>query len=184
MPGMKFAVIARLIRLAIRDYGLERLDEGGEAAELRRRHAEWFLALVEEAEPHLDGAAQVEWLARLEEDVANIRDASGQPAPVRWQAACPCPWIYRRFSAWALRRVEPPLPQPPPRPAVTAARRCSCTNPSARPVPGPARPPRPMRVCRAAACCCRPARSMHFRRSEELCETSRWSSECGRHARR
>jgi predicted ATPase len=36
----------------IREYGLERLDERGEREALGRRHAEWFLALAEEAEPH------------------------------------------------------------------------------------------------------------------------------------
>src|SRR5205823_4193803 len=37
----------------IREYGLERLEGAGEAGALRRRHAEWCLAFVEEAEPKL-----------------------------------------------------------------------------------------------------------------------------------
>jgi len=36
----------------IREYALEQLEASGEAEELRRRHADYFLALVEEAEPH------------------------------------------------------------------------------------------------------------------------------------
>ena len=36
----------------IREYAAERLEESGEADELRRRHAEHFLALAEEAEPY------------------------------------------------------------------------------------------------------------------------------------
>ena len=42
----------------IREYAAERLEESGEADELRRRHAEHFLALAEEAEPHLRGEPQ------------------------------------------------------------------------------------------------------------------------------
>ena len=35
----------------IREYGLERLELSGELPALRRRHAEYFLALAEKAEP-------------------------------------------------------------------------------------------------------------------------------------
>ena len=61
----------------IREYALERLDRSGEADELRRRHAEHFLALAEEAEtvigPH-DGDVQL-WMARLRADHDNLRAA-------------------------------------------------------------------------------------------------------------
>ena len=40
----------------IRQYAREKLEEGGEAEEVRRRHASFFLALAEEAEPRLRGA--------------------------------------------------------------------------------------------------------------------------------
>jgi tetratricopeptide (TPR) repeat protein len=59
----------------IREYAAERLDESGEAEELRRRHADWFLALAEEAEPHLEGADARVWLDRLEGDYDNVRAA-------------------------------------------------------------------------------------------------------------
>src|SRR5439155_9551472 len=36
----------------IREYALEHLEGSGEAEELRRRHADYFLALAEEADPH------------------------------------------------------------------------------------------------------------------------------------
>ena len=39
----------------IREYAVERLDERGETTELRRRHAEHYLALAERAEPELRG---------------------------------------------------------------------------------------------------------------------------------
>ena len=59
----------------IRQYGLEHLEGSGEAEEVRRRHAEFFLALTEEAEPKLRGPRQGEWLGRLELDHDNFRAA-------------------------------------------------------------------------------------------------------------
>ena len=40
----------------IREFALERFDEAADAAELRRRHAEHFLALALEAQPSSCGA--------------------------------------------------------------------------------------------------------------------------------
>ena len=59
----------------VREYAGERLEAGGEAEGMRRRHAEYFLALAEECEPELRGARQVEWLDRLEADHDNLRTA-------------------------------------------------------------------------------------------------------------
>ena len=58
----------------IREYAAERLEESGEAGELRRRHAEHFLTLAEEAEPHLRGNPK-EWLDRLEVEHDDLRAA-------------------------------------------------------------------------------------------------------------
>jgi predicted ATPase/class 3 adenylate cyclase len=58
----------------IREYAAERLDESGTLAELRGRHAEHFLALAEEAEPHLSRTPR-EWLDRLEREHDNLRAA-------------------------------------------------------------------------------------------------------------
>jgi len=59
----------------IREYALDRLEELGEAEEVRRLHAERFLQLAESAEPELTGANQGAWLARLTEENGNIRAA-------------------------------------------------------------------------------------------------------------
>ncbi|HYN18686.1 MAG TPA: tetratricopeptide repeat protein, partial [Actinomycetes bacterium] len=62
----------------IREFAAERLEGSGEADEVRRRHADYFLALAEEAYPHV----KVEslrggrlWLDRLESEVDNLRMA-------------------------------------------------------------------------------------------------------------
>ncbi len=57
----------------IREYALEQLEDSGQADSSGRRHAEWFLALAEEAEPFLTGAEQAVWLERLEDEHDNLR---------------------------------------------------------------------------------------------------------------
>jgi predicted ATPase/DNA-binding XRE family transcriptional regulator len=57
----------------IREYALERLAASGETEALRRRHAAYFLALAEMAEPQLSGRNQVAWSARLEQEHDNLR---------------------------------------------------------------------------------------------------------------
>src|ERR687898_830073 len=57
----------------IREYAQERLEESGEAESIKRAHAEYFLALVEEAEPMLWGAEDAAWLDRLEREHDNMR---------------------------------------------------------------------------------------------------------------
>ena len=58
----------------IREYAVERLEESGDGDELRRRHADYFLALAEEAEPNLRGSPG-DWLDRLEAEHDNFRAA-------------------------------------------------------------------------------------------------------------
>jgi predicted ATPase len=57
----------------VRQHAREKLEEGGKAEEVRRRHATFFLALAEEAEPRLRGPEDVEWLERLEREHDNMR---------------------------------------------------------------------------------------------------------------
>ncbi|GII90550.1 BTAD domain-containing putative transcriptional regulator [Sinosporangium siamense] len=54
---------------------LERLREAGQEAALRRRHADHYLTVAEEAEPRLRGPEQGEWLRRLDAEAANMRTA-------------------------------------------------------------------------------------------------------------
>jgi tetratricopeptide (TPR) repeat protein len=58
----------------IHAYAVQRREESDEAEELRGRHAQHFLALAEEAEPHLRGSPG-DWLERLEAERDNFRSA-------------------------------------------------------------------------------------------------------------
>jgi len=59
----------------VRQYAQQKLDESGEDEAARRRHAEFFLALAEEAEPELKGTRQEEWLEWLEAEHDDFRAA-------------------------------------------------------------------------------------------------------------
>jgi predicted ATPase/class 3 adenylate cyclase len=72
----------------VREYAGEQLEASGEATEIRRRHADYFLALAEQAEPALWTAEQTAWLARLETEHDNMRAALAwsQAEPGRMEA--------------------------------------------------------------------------------------------------
>jgi predicted ATPase/DNA-binding SARP family transcriptional activator len=59
----------------IREYGLLRLDEAGETAEVRTRHAAFFASEAATAAPHLTGPRRQAFGARLLVEVENVRDA-------------------------------------------------------------------------------------------------------------
>jgi predicted ATPase/class 3 adenylate cyclase len=59
----------------MRQYAAEKLVETGESDLLHDRHMFYFIELAEAAEPHLIRPEQLEWLARLEADYENLREA-------------------------------------------------------------------------------------------------------------
>ncbi|MDQ3927138.1 MAG: LuxR C-terminal-related transcriptional regulator, partial [Actinomycetota bacterium] len=59
----------------VRQFGREKLEESTEAPEVRRRHAEYYLAFAETAEPELLGADQGLWIQRLRTEFANLQEA-------------------------------------------------------------------------------------------------------------
>jgi len=83
----------------IREYGLERLEASSKAEVTQRSHAEYFLTLAERAEPEVRSAQQITWIARLEHEHDNLREA------LRWFIAL---WHSlpgrRRFSSRASTR--------------------------------------------------------------------------------
>jgi tetratricopeptide (TPR) repeat protein len=60
-----------------RQYAHERLTEEGEEErqKFRQQHRDWFLSLVEEARPQLEGPQQAVWFERLETEHDNLRVA-------------------------------------------------------------------------------------------------------------
>jgi tetratricopeptide (TPR) repeat protein len=83
----------------IREYAREKLEQSGEAKELKRAHAEYFLALAEEAERELRGPAQAKWLEHLEAEHDNLRAAlswsfDGENAELGLQLAGALWWFW------------------------------------------------------------------------------------------
>ena len=76
----------------VRAYAADRLAEAGESPDVAGRHAEWFTALAESAEPGLTGSDQQCWLERLDADHANLR------AALDWAAADGDPVLALRLS--------------------------------------------------------------------------------------
>ena len=59
----------------LRQFAVERLEQSGEAADARRRHADYFVGLAEAAEPMLMSTEQRTWQARVEDEHNNIQVA-------------------------------------------------------------------------------------------------------------
>jgi predicted ATPase/DNA-binding SARP family transcriptional activator len=57
------------------EYARERLADSGEADEVRRRHADWYLWVAGEARLGLRGADGMAWREKLEADLDNLRAA-------------------------------------------------------------------------------------------------------------
>ncbi len=57
----------------IRQYGLEKLIESGEALTIRGKHLAYFLGQAEEAEGSMSGPEQADWFERLENEHDNLR---------------------------------------------------------------------------------------------------------------
>jgi len=61
----------------VRQYARERLAQDGEHEAVRRRHAGWCLAFVEDAEVGLRGPEQAAWVERTKHENANVQAALG-----------------------------------------------------------------------------------------------------------
>jgi predicted ATPase/DNA-binding CsgD family transcriptional regulator/DNA-binding XRE family transcriptional regulator len=59
----------------VRQYARQRLAASGEEAAVHARHRDWCLALAEAAAPALGGREQLAWLARLDAELDNLRQA-------------------------------------------------------------------------------------------------------------
>jgi predicted ATPase len=72
---VRFSNERYLMLETIRQYAGEQLDKLDELGDVQRRHARWFMALVERSEPELERDHQDEWLDRLDREHDNIRAA-------------------------------------------------------------------------------------------------------------
>ncbi len=59
----------------VREYAIEKLEQLEDAADIRKRHAAYFLELAASAHSHLHEPGQLEWLNNLDRDYTNIRAA-------------------------------------------------------------------------------------------------------------
>ena len=67
---------SRLLMLeTVREYALERLEGNDDAAEIRQRHCQHYVALATRAEPELLTRGEAKWLSRLSPELHNIRAA-------------------------------------------------------------------------------------------------------------
>jgi predicted ATPase len=71
---MAFQIWCRMLE-TIRVFVAERLAARADAAEIRQRHAGYYRALAGQAEPHLRGAGQADWLDRLRAEAGNLAAA-------------------------------------------------------------------------------------------------------------
>jgi predicted ATPase/class 3 adenylate cyclase len=113
----------------IREYALERLQESNEIEQLRSRHAAYYLALAESAEPLLTGAEQQIGLERLAADYENLRAALGWYATkpeladqgLRLASSLPLFWFIRGLYREGLQWLEPLLAASDGRPTAERA---------------------------------------------------------------
>lgn len=91
----------------VRQYAQERLHEAGEAVETRNRHAAYFVAMAEAAEPHVRGPDQDRWMGRFKQEHENLVMA------LTWCCEGPLdPQVGLRLAAasgyyWGWNSIEP-----------------------------------------------------------------------------
>ncbi len=89
----------------LRQYALDKLKDSGEADDVRKSHADYFLEMAEKAAPHLRRHGQVEWMERLEADHENFRAAMSftdehEMSPITARLAVALHWF------WSIRNHE------------------------------------------------------------------------------
>lgn len=59
----------------LRKYGRQRIEQTAEFSEIRRRHTDWYRRLAQQAAEQWFSSRQLDWLARVERETPNIREA-------------------------------------------------------------------------------------------------------------
>jgi predicted ATPase/DNA-binding XRE family transcriptional regulator len=105
----------------VRQYAGEKLLAAGEAATVRVRHRDWYLALAERAAPELTTPRQGRWYRRLAADHDNLRaaigycrtDPDGAEAELRLVAAMAHFWRVRGYPREGRERLASALQRAP-----------------------------------------------------------------------
>ena len=112
----------------IREFARERLAASRDVDAIGPRHAEWFLALAEQAEPFLKGAEQASWLQRMEDEHDNFRssldwffDHGDVDGEVRLAGTLWMFWYMRGHVTEARRRMRRALDVAPDEPSGARA---------------------------------------------------------------
>jgi predicted ATPase len=114
----------------IHEFARQKLQESDEVEDIRRLHAEYFLALAEEAEAGVEGSQQPVWLERLEKEHDNMRAAlswslgQGQDSELtlRMGAALGEFWYLRGYWSEGRRWLEEALAKSSLAPTAARAR--------------------------------------------------------------
>jgi predicted ATPase/DNA-binding CsgD family transcriptional regulator len=104
----------RLIMLeTLREYGLEQLQRCGEEEAAWTAHAEYYLALAEEAEKQIRGPQQKRWIKELEDELYNLRAAlqwfltqGAWEKHLRLASALEEFWLVHGYASEGLRWLE------------------------------------------------------------------------------
>jgi non-specific serine/threonine protein kinase len=103
----------------IREFALDQLQQSSDAVAMQQAHAAYFRALGEEAEPHLWGFGQAEWVRRLESEHDNLRAALGWlrdhgevESALRMAVAIGRFWFFRSYYEEGARWLEGLLGSP------------------------------------------------------------------------
>ncbi|MCP2317699.1 non-specific serine/threonine protein kinase [Nocardia amikacinitolerans] len=112
----------------LREYGRQKLYDVGEYGDMRRRHRDWYQRLAMDAEAGWISDRQPYWLARLEREQPNLRDAleycldenseEAAEAGLRTATALFMFWnfrgMYSEARSWIARVLDHPARQPVP----------------------------------------------------------------------
>jgi predicted ATPase len=115
----------------IREYALERLEESGEAEEIRRRHATHYVGDPHDVERFAPPDEDPQLLARLTRELTNVRAALDWAHRTRSPLELDLATLYQRDDAVlpseGRQRVEAALANPtPPRPRLRARAHLAC----------------------------------------------------------
>jgi len=104
----------------LRAFGRDKIEQTGEYYELRRRHHDWYQRLATDAEAEWFSSRQLQWYARLERELPNLREAldfslaEGDATALGTAAALVPFWTTRGLFSEGRRLLDRALQDTPP----------------------------------------------------------------------